>query len=106
MAEYIGQASLVVQLTIRLTAIGQLANLLGLEERYTVTYAIQIVVSSLTDVSTVMSALYMKSAPKTPLLRLRMLYLSAPKTDVRMKWFLLLTMSTNISCSVVAMSKT
>ena len=85
MAEYIGQGSLVVQLTVKLTVAGQLANLLGLEERYTVTGASENLVGSLTDVSTVMSALYMKLAPKTPLLRSRMLCLSAPKTDVRMK---------------------
>ena len=85
MAEYIGQGSVVVQLTVKLTGAGQLANLPGLKERYTVIYASQSVVGSLIDVYTVMLALYMKLAPKTPLLRSRMLYLSAPKTDVRTK---------------------
>lgn len=85
MAEYIGQGSLVVQLTAMLTGAGQLADFLGLEERYTVTNASGVIVGFLTGVSTVMSALYMKSAPRTRLLRSRMLCLLAPKTDVRMK---------------------
>ena len=85
MAEYIGQGSLVVQLTVKLTGAGQLADFLGLEERYTVSNASRIIVSSLTGVSTATSALYTKLAPRIPLLRSRMLYLLAPKIDARMK---------------------
>ena len=85
MAEYIGQGSRVVQLTAMLTGAGQLANFLGLEKRYTVTNASGVTVGSLTGVLTVMSALYMKLAPRTRLLRSRTLCHLAPKIDVRTK---------------------